>query len=61
MVARDKMARDTQEAPGPGRRRSDQTHQAILDATMAVRERAGYRARTIEAIAAHAGAGKKTI
>ncbi len=59
MVARD--IRDTQEAPAPGRRRSDQTHQAILQAAMEVMAQEGYRAMTIEAIAAKAGAGKKTI
>jgi AcrR family transcriptional regulator len=45
----------------PGRPRSDQVHQAILQAAMEVLEQEGYRATTIEAIAARAGAGKKTI
>jgi AcrR family transcriptional regulator len=45
----------------PGRRRSDQSHQAILQATKEIMEQEGYRAMTIEAIAARAGVGKKTI
>lgn len=48
-------------ASGPGRRRSDQSHRAILQATLDVLEEVGYRAMTIEAIAARAGVGKKTI
>lgn len=49
------------EAVAPGRRRSDQAHQAILQATMEVLYEVGYRAMTIEAIASRAGVGKKTI
>lgn len=45
----------------PGRRRSDQAHQAILQATLEILSQVGYRAMTIEAIAARAGVGKKTI
>jgi AcrR family transcriptional regulator len=45
----------------PGRRRSDRAHQAILQATMEVLSQEGYRDTTIEAIAARAGVGKKTI
>lgn len=55
---------EQEQRPGgaaPGRRRSDQSHQAILRATREVLEKAGYRAMTIEAIAAEAGVGKKTI
>lgn len=44
-----------------GRRRSGQAHQAILQATIDVLSQEGYRAMTIEAIAAKAGVGKKTI
>lgn len=50
-----------QEKKASGRPRSDQAHQAILQATMEVLKRDGYRAMTIEAIAACAGVGKKTI
>ncbi|EFH87305.1 TetR/AcrR family transcriptional regulator [Ktedonobacter racemifer] len=49
------------ETTGPGRRRSDQAHQAILQAAIEVLSQEGYRAMTIEAIAARAGVGKKTI
>lgn len=51
----------TQESFAPGRRRSDQSHRAILQAAKEVLEQVGYRAMTIEAIAARAGVGKKTI
>jgi AcrR family transcriptional regulator len=49
------------EGSTPGRRRSDQAHQAILQATREVLEEVGYKDMTIEAIAARAGVGKKTI
>lgn len=48
-------------ASSPGRRRSDRAHQAILQATMEMLSQEGYRDTTIEAIAARAGVGKKTI
>jgi AcrR family transcriptional regulator len=51
----------TQEALAPGRRRSDQSHQAILQAAREVLNEVGYRDMTIEAIAARAAVGKKTI
>ena len=51
----------TQESFAPGRRRSDRSHRAILQAAKEVLEQVGYRAMTIEAIAARAGVGKKTI
>src|SRR5690348_16839216 len=57
MVEQDKE----QESSTPGRRRSNQAHQAILQATFEVLEQVGYRAMTIEGIAARAGVGKKTI
>jgi AcrR family transcriptional regulator len=44
-----------------GRRRSDQAHRAILQAAREIMEEEGYRAVTIEGIAARAGVGKKTI
>ena len=45
----------------PGRPRSEQTRDAILDAALAELEERGYAALTIEGIAARAGAGKQTI
>lgn len=48
-------------ASAPSRRRSEQSHRAILQATMEIVSEVGYRATTIEAIAARAGVGKKTI
>src|SRR5579859_3337484 len=48
-------------APAPGRPRSDQSHHAILQATREILEQEGYRAMTIEGIAARAGVSKKTI
>jgi AcrR family transcriptional regulator len=50
-----------QELSAPGRPRSDASHQAILQATMEILQQEGYRATSIEAIAARAGVGKKTI
>jgi AcrR family transcriptional regulator len=50
-----------QEPSMPGRPRSDASHQAILQTTMEILKQEGYRAMTIEAIAAKAGVGKKTI
>lgn len=50
-----------QEPSTPGRKRSDASHRAILQATRSILEQVGYRAMTIEAIAAEAGVGKKTI
>lgn len=50
-----------QEPSTPGRPRSDASHQSILQATMEILKQEGYRAMSIEAIAARAGVGKKTI
>jgi AcrR family transcriptional regulator len=50
-----------QESTAQGRRRSNQAHQAILQATREALSQVGYRDMTIEAIAATAGVGKKTI
>ncbi len=57
MTVQDKQ----QEKFTSGRRRSDRAHHAVLRATMDVLAEVGYRAMTIEAIAARAGVGKKTI
>jgi AcrR family transcriptional regulator len=44
-----------------GRRRSDRSHQAIISATQELLVERGYRALTIEGVAARAGVGKQTI
>jgi AcrR family transcriptional regulator len=50
------------EARSPrGRRRSDRSHQAIITATQELLVERGYRALTIEGVAARAGVGKQTI
>lgn len=50
----------TKGTPKP-ERRDPRVHQAILDATVKLLERDGFRRLTIEAIAAEAGVGKQTI
>lgn len=55
------MVGQEKKAPTPGRPRSNQAHQAILQATFEILEREDYRSVTIEGIAARAGVGKKTI
>lgn len=45
----------------PGRPRSIQSHQAILQATLELLAEVGFDAMSIEAIAARAGVGKTTI
>jgi AcrR family transcriptional regulator len=44
-----------------GRRRSERSHAAIVDATQELLSEGGYRKLTIEAVAARAGVGKQTI
>jgi AcrR family transcriptional regulator len=44
-----------------GRRRSEQSHKAIIAATQALLVEHGYRQLTIEGVAARAGVGKQTI
>jgi AcrR family transcriptional regulator len=46
--------------PDPDRR-SERSHQAILDATVDMLEEVGYRHLTIEGVAKRAGVGKQTI
>jgi len=52
---------DTGEERGPGRRRSPSSHHAIVLATQELLVEQGYRALTIEGVAARAGVGKQTI
>lgn len=47
--------------PRPGRPRSAQAHQAILDAAAALFIEEGFDAMSVEAVAARAGVGKATI
>src|SRR5690349_8072611 len=46
--------------PRPGRKRSEASRRAILDAALALVQ-GGYGSITAEALAAHAGVGKQTI
>ena len=52
---------DSAPARGRGRPRSAEAHQAIVSATLTLLDEVGYRALTIEAVAAQAGVGKTTI
>ena len=44
-----------------GKRRSEQSHRAILESALAILSEQGYGALTIEGVAARAGVGKQTI
>jgi AcrR family transcriptional regulator len=50
-----------QPAPGPGRKRSEDSRLAILAAAMDLVGEVGYAGLTIEGIAARSGTGKQTI
>jgi AcrR family transcriptional regulator len=48
-------------APSAGRPRSEEAHQAILDATLALLVEVGFSGLTVEGVAQRAGVGKATI
>jgi AcrR family transcriptional regulator len=47
--------------PTAGRPRSEEAHQAILDATLELLVEVGFSALTVEGVASRAGVGKATI
>jgi len=55
------FSQTSEQARSPGRRRDDATRRAILRAAFDIIEADGYRAFTIEGVAARSGAGKTTI
>ena len=55
------MGSENQSGRGRGRPRSQESEKAILDATMELLSELGFRAVTVDAIAARAGASKSTI
>lgn len=55
------LDRAAEQARNPGRPRDDATRRAILKAAFDIIEAEGYRAFTIEGVAARSGAGKTTI
>jgi AcrR family transcriptional regulator len=52
---------DREPGRGPGRPRSAEAHQRILDATLELLGEQGYAEMSVEAVAARAGVGKATI
>lgn len=54
-------ANDKDIAASAGRPRSEEAHQAILDATLALLGEVGFSALTVEGVAGRAGVGKATI
>lgn len=55
------MASQPESAPSAGRPRSEEAHQAILDATLELLAEVGFSALTVEGVASRAGVGKATI
>ncbi|WP_329064819.1 TetR/AcrR family transcriptional regulator [Amycolatopsis sp. NBC_01480] len=51
----------TDQPPRPGRKRSEQSRDAILAATLELIVEVGYAGLTVEGIAARSGAGKQTV
>ncbi len=52
---------NTESPASAGRPRSEEAHQAILDATLALLAKSGFSALTVEGVATRAGVGKATI
>ena len=55
------MSASGMQSPSAGRPRSEEAHQAILDATIALLAEVGFSALTVEGVASRAGVGKATI
>ncbi|UCE84828.1 MAG: TetR/AcrR family transcriptional regulator [Deltaproteobacteria bacterium] len=55
------MSSNAQTPVSAGRPRSEEAHQAILDATLALLVEAGFSGLTVEGVATRAGVGKATI
>ena len=55
------MAQPTDTSGSAGRPRSEEAHQAILDATLELLAEVGFSALTVEGVAQRAGVGKATI
>ena len=55
------MSGERGNAASAGRPRSEEAHQAILDATLALLAEVGFSALTMEGVASRAGVGKATV
>jgi AcrR family transcriptional regulator len=55
------MSESTDSQPAAGRPRSEEAHQAILDATLDLLVEVGFSSLTVEGVASRAGVGKATI
>jgi AcrR family transcriptional regulator len=60
-MSTEERARGSENGQAAGRPRSEEAHQAILDATLALLAEVGFSALTVEGVAQRAGVGKATI